>query len=135
MFSAADAASRAARRCRGKEVTMRKLMILATLAAAACTMTEPSEADRSAHEAALSKALAGYEADGPQVDCVDMLQLGGNKSAGEAIVFEGKTRTRLWVNHPPGGCPDLNLGRALQTRASQTRLCRGDYHPYRRARG
>ncbi|MFL6857010.1 MAG: hypothetical protein ACJ8DZ_01055 [Allosphingosinicella sp.] len=105
---------------------MRKLMILATLAAAACTMNEPSEADRSAHEAALSAALAGYEADGPPVDCVEMLQLGGNKSAGEAIVFEGKTRARLWVNHAPGGCPDLNLGRALQTRTSQARLCRGD---------
>src|SRR3954471_19963619 len=102
---------------------MRKLLILATLTAAACTMTEPSEADRSAHEAALSHALAGYEPAGPPTDCVDMLQLGGNKSAGEAIVFEGKTGGRLWVNHAPGGgCPDLNNGRALQIRTTQARL-------------
>ena len=84
---------------------MRNIVLLACAAvgAAACTMNEPTEADRTAREAALSTALRDYEPAGPPVDCVQMRQLGGNKSAGDAIVFEGTTRERLWVNRPAGG--------------------------------
>lgn len=107
---------------------MKTLLLLtcAGLAAAGCTMNEPAEADRTASEAALSTALAGYEPDGPPVACVQMRELGGNKSAGDAIVFSGNVGSRIWVNRPAGGCPDLNMGRALQTRTSQSQLCRGD---------
>ncbi len=33
---------------------------------------------------------------------------------------------RLWVNHPPAGCPDVTGGRALQIQTTVTQLCRGD---------
>ncbi|MEA3000523.1 MAG: hypothetical protein QOK17_2356 [Sphingomonadales bacterium] len=105
---------------------MRNIVILACVGlAAACTMNEPTEADRTAREALLSTALRDYEPAGPPVSCVQMRQLAGNKSAGDAIVFEGTTRERLWVNRPAGGCPDLR-DRALVTRTSSDQLCRGD---------
>jgi hypothetical protein len=54
-----------------------------------------------------------------------MRQLAGNKSAGDAIIFEGTTRDRLWVNRSPGGCPELR-DRALVTHTTSDQLCRGD---------
>jgi hypothetical protein len=105
---------------------MKKLLSLSCLAlAAACTMNEPADPDRGATRESLSAALANYRADGPPVSCVDLHQLQGNHSVGDAIVFEGNGG-RLWVNRPAGGCPDLGYGRALQTRTTSTRLCRGD---------
>ncbi|MBV8686051.1 MAG: hypothetical protein JOZ90_12445 [Alphaproteobacteria bacterium] len=98
----------------------------AGLAVAACTMNEPAEADRGASEARTSAALADYEPSGPPVSCVSMRNLRGNHSAGDAIVFEGVGPDRIWVNRPAGGCPDLNLGRALRTMTTTTQLCRGD---------
>lgn len=109
---------------------MRKALFLTcfSLAAASCTMNDapPPPADRGGPEAALSLALRGYEPDGPPVSCVQMRDLGGNKSAGDAIVFSANVGGRIWVNRPAGGCPDLNFGRALQTRTFSTQLCRGD---------
>jgi hypothetical protein len=105
---------------------MKKLLSLSCLAlAAGCTMNEPVDADRSDTQASLSAALANFEPVGPPVSCVDLHQLRGNHSVGDAIVFEG-SGGRLWVNRPAGGCPDLGYGRALQTRTPSTRLCRGD---------
>jgi hypothetical protein len=106
---------------------MRNIVLLAcaVLGASACTMNEPTEADRTAREAALSTALRDYEPAGPPVDCVQMRQLAGNKSAGDAIIFEGTTRDRLWVNRSPGGCPELR-DRALVTHTTSDQLCRGD---------
>jgi hypothetical protein len=85
-------------------------------------------ADRPADDAAkLDSALAGYAQSGPAVSCVNERDLHGNKSAGEnAIVFEGPTSATLWVNHPPGGCPELDLGRAMVIRTPSSRLCAGD---------
>jgi hypothetical protein len=78
-------------------------------------------------EARLSAALQGYSQAGPAVSCVNLRELGGNKSVGEtAIIFEGTTRSRLWVNRPRGGCPDLENGRALETRTPTGQLCSGD---------
>ena len=78
-------------------------------------------------EAKLSAALQGYSQAGPPVSCVNLRMLGGNKSAGEtAIIFEGTSRARLWVNRPRGGCPDLEGGRALETRTPTGQLCSGD---------
>jgi hypothetical protein len=34
--------------------------------------------------------------------------------------------SRVYVNHPSGGCSRLNDGFALVTRTPSTRLCRGD---------
>jgi hypothetical protein len=108
---------------------MNKLLpiTLCLILTAGCAMDDRAEADRAADsQAQLSTRLAGYEPDGPPVSCVNMRDLRGNKSAGGAIVFEGTGRGRLWVNNPPGGCPDLGYGRALRTTTPTTQLCRGD---------
>lgn len=134
---------------------MRYLILLAAAGlAAGCTTDEPVEMTAN-DEAKLAAQLAGYEPAGPPVSCVNMRDLDGNRSAGEAaIVFAGHSG-RKWVNRPAGGCPSLEFGRALRTRTSSTQLCRGDiatvfdpvsgsqyggcglgdFEPYRRVRG
>jgi hypothetical protein len=105
---------------------MKKLILVSCLALApACTMNEPVDADRGDAQAQLSTAIRDYEASGPPVACVNLRDLRGNRSVGGAIVFDG-LGDRLWVNRPAGGCPDIGLGRALQTRTSGSQLCRGD---------
>lgn len=104
---------------------MMKLVSIALLAAgtAACTAEEPvARADAAA---SLAAELRDYEPDGAPVSCVSMRELRGNRSAGDAIIFDG-SGNRLWVNRPPGGCPSLDFGRALQTRTTMSQLCRGD---------
>ena len=134
------------------------LMFAAACLAAGCT-TDDQPGDgadmRADDEATLAAQLRGYEPAGPPVDCVNSRDLTGNRSAGEtAIVFSG-TGGRKWVNRPAAGCPDLGFSRALRTRTTSTRLCRGDiatvfdpvarieyggcglgdFEPYRRVRG
>ncbi|MBV9929629.1 MAG: hypothetical protein JO013_01635 [Alphaproteobacteria bacterium] len=97
------------------------------LATAACTAEGPPD-PRVAQAGAeqLSRALAGYAQSGPPQSCVQLRDLRGNRSAGDAIVFDGQTSGTLYVNRPPGGCPSLDFGRALVTRTSVGALCRGD---------
>lgn len=95
---------------------------IATVAVCAGARPAPRESD----DSRLAAALQGYEQSGPAVSCVSLRDLRGNKSAGDAILFDGPTSSTLWVNRPAGGCPDLNNGRALQTRTTSTQLCRGD---------
>jgi hypothetical protein len=93
--------------------------------AAGCTTDDPVETAAN-DEAKLAAQLAGYAPDGPPERCVNMRDLDGNRSAGEAaIVFDGRGG-RKWVNRPAGGCPSLEFGRALRTRTPTGRLCRGD---------
>ena len=137
---------------------MRYLPLLASVClAAGCTTDEPGDRVdmRADDEASLAFQLRGFEPDGPPVQCVSTRDLKGNRSAGEtAIVFTG-VGGRKWVNRPPAGCPDLGSSRALRTRTTGTRLCRGDiatvfdpvarieyggcglgdFEPYRRVRG
>ena len=105
---------------------MKTLFLLGSLALlAGCAAERPRELSQ-ADEARLAGELADFEQDGPAIACVNSRDLQGNRSAGEtAIIFEGVGR-RLWVNRPAAGCPSLDHGRALQTRTSSTRLCRGD---------
>jgi len=108
---------------------MNKLLpiTLCLILTAGCAMDDRAEADRAGDAGTqLSTRLAGYEPDGPPVSCVNLRELRGNQSAGGAIVFEGATRSRLWVNNPPAGCPNLGNGRALRTVTPSTQLCRGD---------
>lgn len=103
---------------------MTRIMLMgAALAVAACTPGTEHEirTDRSAQLASL---LEGREAGAP-VSCVNLRELRGNRSAGDAIVFEGAGGT-LYVNRPAGGCPSLDYGRTLVTRSSSGRLCAGD---------
>jgi hypothetical protein len=91
-------------------------------------MNEPAgtPAGEGSH-ASLEAALAGYEQSGPAVSCVNRRDLGSNRSAGEgAIIFEGRTRSRIWVNRPAGGCPSLEFNRTLITSAPSSQLCSGD---------
>ena len=105
---------------------MNKLLcsLIAAGAAASCvSATSRPEGSGPGDE----ERLANYEQSGPPTDCVSERDLGGNRSAGEgAIIFQGTTRSRLWVNRPPGGCPNLNGGLALVIRTPSTRFCRGD---------
>lgn len=105
---------------------MRHLILLAAACmVAGCTTDEPVETAAN-DEAKLAAQLSGYEPDGPAVDCVNLRDVDGNRSAGEAaIVFDGRGGKK-WVNRPAGGCPSLEFGRALRTRTSTSQLCRGD---------
>ena len=106
---------------------MRKMIgLAAVLVAAGCAAGEPSAEMRADGEARLAVELRDYAQSGPDVSCVNLRQLGGNRSAGEgAVIFDG-TGGRLWVNRPANGCPVLGSGRALQVRTPTGQLCRGD---------
>ena len=108
---------------------MNRLLILAcaSLAAGACTMNQAGDprAEQSG-EARLAAALEGYEQAGPPTTCVQEYQLGGNRSAGDAIIFDGRTSGTLYVNRPADGCSSLGSQNALVTRSSGSQLCRGD---------
>ena len=108
---------------------MKTLLILSCLTfAVACTTDGEAQADADARtESKLATELRGYQPDGPAVSCVNLRSLAGNRSAGEgAIVFSGTTRSRLYVNRPPNGCPQMQFGRSLQIRTTGSQLCRGD---------
>lgn len=107
---------------------MKKALILTCVGlACGCTMNQQADPRMEQNgEASLAAALTGYEQSGPPVACVQMRDLRGNRSAGDAIIFEGATRHTLYVNRPAGGCPDLSFSRALVTHTTQTQLCRGD---------
>ncbi len=108
---------------------MKKLITFAAIAfSAGCTAASADQAAEmeANSEARIAAELRNYEQAGPPVSCVSQRDLGGNRSAGDAIVFDGRTRAQLYVNRPAGGCPDLNFGRALVIRTTSTQLCRGD---------
>ncbi|HKT15152.1 MAG TPA: hypothetical protein VJR87_07070 [Allosphingosinicella sp.] len=98
---------------------------LVSIAASGCAPTANPEAAAAA-DAKLEAVLAGRTAEAP-IACVSQRLLRGNKSYGsDTIVFEGHTRNLVYVNRPPGGCPELNGFRALRTRTTTDQLCRGD---------
>jgi hypothetical protein len=104
---------------------MNKLVcsLFAVGAAALCVSAAPEPND----EARLAQALANYQQSGPPTDCVSERELGDNHSVGHStIIFNGTTSSRLWVNHPNGGCANLNRGLALVIRTPSARFCRGD---------
>ncbi|HJQ15570.1 MAG TPA: hypothetical protein VJ859_01100 [Allosphingosinicella sp.] len=106
---------------------MRQIVLapLAMIVVAGCMQTANPEAAASA-DAKLQAALAGRTPEAP-VGCVSQRLLRGNKGFGTAtIVFESQSRNLVYVNHPPGGCPELDSFRALRTRTTTDQLCRGD---------
>jgi hypothetical protein len=111
-----------------KEEIMNKAIssLFALGAAALCVSAAPGPRHEG-EEAKLAAALANYAPDGPTTDCVSERQLGDNRSVGQGtIIFNGTSSYRLWVNHPSGGCPNLNGGLALVFHTPVDRLCRGD---------
>jgi hypothetical protein len=108
---------------------MRNVIALAAFAlATGCTAASADQPAgmRTNTEAKLAAELRNYEQVGPPVSCVNERDLAGNHSVGDAIVFNGRPSSRLYVNRPAGGCPDMGIGRALMIRTTGTRLCRGD---------
>jgi hypothetical protein len=100
--------------------------LLIAFGAAACTATAggpPQEMSAEA-QSRLSEELAGRVAGNP-LGCVSQRDLRGNRSAGDALLFEARGNV-LYVNRPAAGCPSLGLGRALRTRTPSPQLCRGD---------
>lgn len=87
-------------------------------------MTEEGPDPSPAVEAELARALEGRVAL-PPGPCVNLRDLGGNRTVGDAIIF-GDNGRRIWVNRPAGGCPSLDFGRSLRTRTVTGQLCRGD---------
>jgi hypothetical protein len=77
-------------------------------------------------ENALAGALGDRTA-GPAQECISEPDLAGNRFFGRGLIlFRSGTNDVLYVNRPPEGCPGLNAGRAIKTRSTSTRLCRGD---------
>lgn len=105
------------------------LVPLTVLAVTGCAAERNSEvtAARAAEVATdLQAALKGRTVE-PATRCVNQRLLGGNRSYGEGVIlFEGQSRNIVYVNRPPGGCPELSMGRALKTRTTTGQLCRGD---------
>ena len=76
-------------------------------------------------EAALQKALAGRTPGKPE-SCVSLSELGSQRIIDRnTILFEGHGG-RIWRNDLPHGCPGLAPGRAILTKPTLTRHCRGD---------
>ena len=105
---------------------MKQIVILSLAALTAGCMAEEPLETRPRAQAQLAQELAGRVA-GPPQSCVSSRDVRGNRSAGEgAIIFEGVTRSTIYVNRPRGGCPELGMNRALVTRSTTGRLCSGD---------
>jgi len=102
----------------------RTLALLGLAALAGGCMMEDAPDPAPGAEADLARALEG-RTERPAVPCVGLRDLGGNRTAGDAIIF-GDNHRRIYVNRPAGGCPDLSAGRTLRVRTSMGRLCRGD---------
>ncbi len=104
---------------------MKRIFAISLLgAAAACTPAAPIELS-TAQQSSLGEALAG-RSEGPAVSCVSQRNLRNSRSIGEGVIlFEGPGGT-VYVNRPPGGCPNLNFGRTLTTQTTGSQLCRGD---------
>jgi hypothetical protein len=107
---------------------MNKLMpgLLAALAALCGCTAQPEPEITPKEQASLDAALAGRTAR-PPVTCVSQHLLRGNRGFGEGVIlFEGSTGRTVYVNRPPGGCPELNPFRALRIKTTTGQLCRGD---------
>ncbi|WP_129793562.1 hypothetical protein [Sphingosinicella sp. CPCC 101087] len=91
---------------------------------AGCMNQEPVELSADA-QAELASELEGRTAGAP-VPCVNQRDIRGNRSVGEGVLLFDGPSDIVYVNRPAGGCPSLDYGRALRTRTTSTRLCRGD---------
>ena len=104
---------------------MKKIVALLLIASTTgCMEQEPLEMTADA-QTELMQQIGDRVAGAPQA-CVSQRELRGNKSVGNAIVFQGATASTVYINRPADGCDGLNWNRALVTRTTSTQLCRGD---------
>jgi hypothetical protein len=88
-------------------------------------MTAGAWAKPAEPSAILAKALAG-RTPGKPTSCINLRDIRSTRIIdSRTIIYEAGSR-RLYVNHPPGGCPGLNPSRALVSRTTTTSLCSGD---------
>ena len=111
---------------------MRKIAVAAIAAVALAGCAADPAADeramtaRADGEALLASELRGFEQSGPAISCVNRRMLQGSRSAGEDAIIFRTAGNRLYVNHPPAGCPRSDNGRALVIRSSGSQLCSGE---------
>jgi hypothetical protein len=110
------------------EAAVNKLMpaLLTAFAALCGCAAQPAPEISAKEQASLDAILAGRTAAAP-VACVNQRLLRGNRGFGEGVIlFEGATGRTVYVNRPPGGCPELSPFRALRIKTTTGQLCRGD---------
>jgi hypothetical protein len=101
-------------------------IVLASALAGSIGFAAVSEGPGSRARANAARMLEGRTAE-PTVSCIDQRRVHGNQSLdGGGILFGEPRDAVVYVNQPPGGCPDLNHGRILITRTTGSRLCSGD---------
>lgn len=107
---------------------MTKFVALAlAVLTAGCMAERPMQMGDARTQTRLAEELQGRVQAGPPQSCVQQRNLRGNESAGEgAIIFRGTVGDLIYVNRPPGGCPEIGSGRAIKVRTTQTQICRGD---------
>lgn len=84
-----------------------------------------SQGPASRSQARAEAILAGRTAE-PAVHCVNQQRLRGNRSLPDGGILFGGNDAVVYVNRPTAGCPSLDGGRFLVTRAPSGQLCSGD---------
>lgn len=98
--------------------------IAGMLCLSACAMDHrPAEAN-DAGRAALAQALAGRTAGQPQ-SCINPTVSRTSRTIDREGILFG-TGSRIYLNRPRDGCPQLREGRALVTRTPTGQLCSGE---------
>jgi hypothetical protein len=107
---------------------MRTILLLATAALGACTMSSDAAVDSTAaaaDEASLEEALAGRTA-GPAQHCVRQRDVRNSRSAGGGtILFDGPGDI-VYANRTGSSCPRIQPWHALRHRTINTQLCAGE---------
>jgi hypothetical protein len=105
---------------------MRTILLLATAALGACTMSSDAAPVRTTvDEASLDEALAG-RSEGAPVNCVRQQDVRNTRSpGGNAILFDGPGGT-VYLNRAGGSCPAIRPWHAIRHRSINTQLCSGE---------
>jgi hypothetical protein len=110
-----------------EEVKMRGIsLLIAGAVLSSCTMSAQEPAPSVRAQTKTQQLLAGRVAQAP-ISCLPTLKANNMEVIDEnTIAF--RDGTRVYINHPEGGCPQANQGHtALVTRQfAQTGPCRGD---------
>ena len=100
------------------------LLVIASALAACSTTTEPTTRSAEA-QAQLDKLLVGKVAGNP-VSCLSQARPSASTVSIDDNTIAFRQGSKVYINHPSGGCTNLNGPYALVTRTPSTRLCRGD---------